>query len=78
MKIAIEANALSQEKITGVGNVVLHYINELQKIDQENSYYIYSMDGVKHADIVSDNWCEVCFDYGLKRSRINTRERWLR
>lgn len=77
MIIAVEANALSQERITGVGNVILHYLNALQKIDRENSYLLYSMDGLKHVDIYGDRWREIQFDYGLKRARISTRQRWL-
>ena len=77
MIIAVEANALSQEKITGVGNVVLHYLRKLREIDRKNSYLIYSMDGLKHIAAGGERWREVNFDYGLKRLRIRTRERWL-
>ncbi len=77
MIIAVEANALSQERITGVGNVILHYLNALKKIDPYNFYLVYSMDGLKHIDITGDRWREICFDYGLKRARIMTRQRWL-
>ncbi len=77
MKIAVEAHALSQKNITGVGNVVLHYINELQKIDQKNEYFIYTMDDLKHVDLKNEKWHYVDFQYPLKKLRIKTRSRWL-
>jgi glycosyltransferase involved in cell wall biosynthesis len=77
MRIAVEAHALSQENITGVGNVVLHYLNELQKIDNKNEYFIYSMDDLKHLVIQNNKWRYVDFQYALKKLRMRTRERWL-
>ena len=59
MKIAIEAHALSQDKITGVGMVILHYLNELQTIDSENEYFIYTMDDLKHVNISNPRWQHV-------------------
>ena len=77
MRIAVEAHALSQDKITGVGNVVLHYMNELQKIDNTNEYYVYSMDDLKHVALHNKKWRHVEFQYPLKKLRMRTRNRWL-
>ncbi|MBN2157994.1 MAG: glycosyltransferase family 4 protein [Spirochaetes bacterium] len=78
MRFAIEAHALSQDKITGVGNVILHYIAELQKIDRVNEYFIYAMDDLKHVEITNPNWRHEDFRYALKSIRMKTRETWLR
>lgn len=77
MKIAVEAHALSQEKITGVGKVVLHYLDELQKIDGDNEYFIYTMDEIRHVSFNSPLWRYVDFQYPLKRLRVRVRSRWL-
>jgi glycosyltransferase involved in cell wall biosynthesis len=77
MRIAIEAHALSQDKITGVGNVVLHYMNELQKIDDKNEYFVYTMDDLKHVILHNKKWRHVDFQYPLKKMRMRTRNRWL-
>ena len=78
MKIAIEAHALSQDKITGVGTVILHYMNELQKIDSHNEYYIYTMDDLKHVEIRNPLWRHVDFQYPLKNIRIRVWHTWNR
>jgi glycosyltransferase involved in cell wall biosynthesis len=78
MKIAIEAHALSQEKITGVGMVILHYMNELQKMDSENEYFIYTMDDLKHVRLNNPRWHHVDFQYLLKTIRIRTWNAWNR
>ncbi|OHD63730.1 MAG: hypothetical protein A2176_14430 [Spirochaetes bacterium RBG_13_51_14] len=77
MRIAVETHALSQDNITGVGNVILHYLNELQKIDAANEYFIYVMDDLKHLAIRNPRWRYVDFNYGLKRLRMSIRNRWL-
>jgi glycosyltransferase involved in cell wall biosynthesis len=76
MKIAIEAHALSQDKITGVGTVILHYMNELQKIDSANEYFIYSMDDLKHVEFRNPLWQHVDFQYLLKKIRIRVWLAW--
>lgn len=78
MRIAIEAHALSQDKLAGVGNVILHYINELQKLDTTNEYFIYTMDDLKHATITNPRWRHVTFDYLLKKARLTISALWLR
>ena len=78
MKIAIEAHALSQDKITGVGTVILHYMNELQKIDSHNEYYIYTMDDLKHVEIRNPLWRHVDFKYALKNIRMRVWHAWNR
>ncbi len=78
MKIAIEAHALSQDKITGVGTVILHYMNELQKIDSINEYYIYTMDDLKHVEIRNPLWRHVDFQYSLKNIRLLVWQAWNR
>jgi glycosyltransferase involved in cell wall biosynthesis len=77
MRIAVEAHALGQDAITGVGNVVLHYLNELQRIDDTNEYFIYTMDGLKHVTLRNEQWRHIDFNYALKRLRIRTRNKWL-
>jgi glycosyltransferase involved in cell wall biosynthesis len=77
MRIAVEAHALSQDTITGVGNVVLHYLNQLQKIDTQNEYFIYSMDDLKHVAINNAKWRYVDFAYPLKKLRMRVRASWL-
>lgn len=77
MRIAVEAHALSQDTITGVGNVVLHYLNQLQKIDTQNEYFIYSMDDLKHLAINNPKWRRVDFNYPLKKMRMGVRASWL-
>ena len=78
MNIAVEAHALSQEKITGVGMVILHYLEELQKIDRQNNYFIYTMDDdLHHVRIQNKRWQHVTFNYLIKKLRVSTRKRWL-
>lgn len=78
MRIAVEAHALSQEKITGVGNVILHYLNELQRLDDANEYFIYTMEDLKHLAIKNPRWRHVEFNYPVKRLLVKTRQTWLR
>src|SRR5690606_35251047 len=77
MQIAVEAHALSQEKITGVGNVILHYLNELQRLDDANEYVVYTMEGLKHLEITNPRWRHMEFSYPVKRLLMKTRQRWL-
>jgi glycosyltransferase involved in cell wall biosynthesis len=77
MRIAVEAHALCQDKITGVGNVVLHYLNELQRIDDDNEYFIYAMEDLKHFVTTGPKWHYVDFRYPLKKLRMGTRQAWL-
>jgi glycosyltransferase involved in cell wall biosynthesis len=77
MIIAVEAHALSQNTITGVGNVILHYLNQLQNIDTQNEYFIYSMDDLKHVSINNAKWRYVDFKYPLKKMRIRISSAWL-
>lgn len=78
MRIAVEAHALSQDKLTGVGNVVLHYLNELQRLDEINEYFIYTVDDLMHVNITSPRWRHVSFDYLLKRIHARVSAAWLR
>ncbi len=78
MRIAIEAHALSQDKLTGVGNVILHYLNELQKLDDANEYFIYAMGGLKHVTITNPRWRHIDFDYFLKRIHASASATWHR
>ncbi len=59
MNIAFEAFALSFKNLTGIGNVTLNYIRELQKNDPDNRYYIYTIDGLLHAELQSEKWRHV-------------------
>ncbi len=78
MIIAVEAHALSQDKLTGVGNVILHYLNELQRLDKSNEYFIYTADDLKHVKITNSKWRHVSFDYLLKRIHGRVSAVWLR
>ncbi|MBN1497099.1 MAG: glycosyltransferase family 4 protein [Spirochaetes bacterium] len=78
MNIAIEAFALSMDKVTGVGNVALKYIEELQKIDRKNRYYVYTKDGLKHANLHKRNWTHVNYMSRLKRAKMSVRKPWAR
>lgn len=78
MRIAVEAHALSENKLTGVGKVVLHYLTELKKLDGENEYFIYTMDELKHVTITDPRWSHVEFNYPLKRLRLKVTAAWLR
>jgi glycosyltransferase involved in cell wall biosynthesis len=77
MRIAVEAHALSQDTITGVGNVVLNYLNQLQKIDTRNEYFIYSLDDLKHVAVTNAKWRYIDFQYPLKKIRMRVRASWL-
>ncbi|MBP6993166.1 MAG: glycosyltransferase family 4 protein [Spirochaetes bacterium] len=78
MNIAFEAFALSLDKVTGVGNVALKYIEELQKIDRKNRYFVYTKDGLNHADLHESNWTHVDYMTRLKRAKLSVRESWVR
>ena len=78
MRIAVEAHALSETRLTGVGNVVLHYLNELQKLDRANEYFIYTMDDLKHVTIANPRWRHISFDYRLRRLHAAVSESWHR
>ncbi len=78
MRIAVEAHALSQDRLTGVGNVILHYLNELQKLDGSNDYFIYTMEDLKHVAITNPRWRHISFDYLLKQIHVSVSEAWHR
>ncbi|MBP7734738.1 MAG: glycosyltransferase family 4 protein [Spirochaetes bacterium] len=78
MRIAVEAHALSDDKLTGVGKVILHYLNELQMLDRENEYFIYTMDDLKHVTVTGPRWRHIQFNYLLKRLRLKVTSTWLR
>lgn len=66
MNIAFEAFALSFKNLTGIGNVTLNYIRELQKNDPDNRYYIYTIDGLLHAELQSEKWRHVQYNWRVK------------
>jgi glycosyltransferase involved in cell wall biosynthesis len=78
MNIAIEAFSLSLDKITGVGNVALNYIDQLQKCDQMNKYFIYTSEALKHIQITNRNWTHVRYLPWLKKAKLSARETWLK
>lgn len=41
MNVAVEINPLAESHRTGIGNVTLHYLQVLQKIDSRNDYFLY-------------------------------------
>ncbi len=67
MRIAIETLSMSSKNLTGIGNVTLNYIRELQKIDPDNFYYIYTIDGLLHAGLPGEKWKHVQYDWRIKR-----------
>lgn len=67
MRIAIEALSLSSKNLTGIGNVTLSYIRELQRADPDNSYFIYTIDALLHADLPNEKWRHVRYDWRVKR-----------
>jgi glycosyltransferase involved in cell wall biosynthesis len=71
MRIAIEAISLSSEHVTGIGNVTLHYIQELQKIDPDNQYFIYTIDDLLHVDISDDRWKHVQYRCWIKNKKYD-------
>lgn len=70
MNIAIEAFALSSERITGIGNVVHNYIELLQQLDQKNNYYVYTIDGLKHVKLFNDRWKPVTYSNIIKNTNV--------
>ncbi len=67
MRIAIEALSLSSKNLTGIGNVTLSYIRELQRTDPDNSYFIYTIDALLHADLPNERWRHARYDWRVKR-----------
>ncbi len=78
MNIALEAFALSLDKVTGIGNVVLKYIEEIRKLDRNNNYYVYTTDGLNHTTLNGKNWFHVDYMNRPKRAKLAVRESWLR
>lgn len=76
MKIVIEAFALSQERLTGVGYVVLNYLNCLQKLDADNTYFVFSMDPLVRGSIAGDRWNSLSFDNMFSKARKWSRRKW--
>jgi len=76
MRIAIEAISLSSEHVTGIGNVTLHYIRELQKIDPDNHYFIYTIDDLLHVDIPGDRWKHVQYRCWIKNKKYDVTGVW--
>jgi glycosyltransferase involved in cell wall biosynthesis len=76
MRIAIEAISLSSENITGIGNVTLHYIRELQKIDADNRYFIYTIDGLRHVDIREGRWEHIQYNCRIKNIKYDVTSVW--
>ena len=74
MNIAIEAFALSLDRVTGIGNVVLNYINELQRLDPDNRYFVYTPDALNHARLDNPNWRHVMYDGAVKRASCSVRD----
>jgi glycosyltransferase involved in cell wall biosynthesis len=66
MNIAIESFSLSLEKITGIGNVTLNYLKELEKLDATNNYFIYTLDDLLHFTITNPRWTHVVYDWKIK------------
>jgi len=76
MRIAIEALSLSSENVTGIGNVTLHYIQELQKIDADNHYYIYTIDELLHVAIRGGRWKHVQYNCWIKHKKYAVINAW--
>lgn len=74
MNIAIEAFSLSLDRVTGIGNVVLNYISELQRLDRDNRYFVYTTDTLNHARLDNPNWRHVMYDGTVKRAAYSIRD----
>lgn len=90
-RIAVEAFALSDEKISGIGNVILNYLKEVQRIDKSNYYIIYSQRSIKHLNKSIKNWTYIdwrfidiiydkveAIDDKLKSIKYNSNSIWMR
>jgi len=51
LTIAIEAFALGDNFLSGIGTLALNYLKQIQKLDKENKYIIYSMRTQKHLTV---------------------------
>jgi glycosyltransferase involved in cell wall biosynthesis len=76
MNIAIEALSLSLDKLTGIGNVTLNYLRELEKADTGNSYYVYTIDELLHFNTAKKNWKHVKYDYRVKYIKYRVTDEW--
>jgi len=56
IRIGIEAFALSEEKLSGIGNVVFNCLKELQNKDCSNEYTVFFMSDQKHLNFSKKNW----------------------
>ncbi|MCP4130476.1 MAG: glycosyltransferase family 4 protein [bacterium] len=56
LRIAIDAVQLNRGNITGIGNVIVNYLVELQKIDTTNEYIICPCGVLKHVEINNPKW----------------------
>jgi glycosyltransferase involved in cell wall biosynthesis len=76
MNIAIEAFALSSDKPTGIGNVIASYLQELKKIDRNNYYYVYTIDGLSHVNLNHNRWSHIQYNYWIKRKKYDVMKAW--
>lgn len=77
MNIAIEAFSLSEETITGIGNVTLNYLTQLRRLDRENNYYVYTIDGLNHISL-DGRWRHILYASPTRRARLAIRDAWMR
>ncbi len=78
MNIAFEALSLSLERLTGVGNVALNYLVRLEKMDRRNTYYIYTIDGLRHFTPDGSRFIPVEYDHPVKRAKVRASAAWSR
>ena len=57
MKIGVDARPLSYQ-LTGIGVYLKHLLNEIQKIDHQNDYYLIS-NGPMDYDLINPRWSKV-------------------
>jgi len=68
MKIGIDARPLSYQ-LTGIGYYLKHLLDEIQKIDHQNSYYLISNTRVNY-DLSNQRWSKV--EGGVSRKLLST------
>lgn len=78
LNIAIEAIPISNTELTGIGKVVLHYLNELQGIDTENNYCIITKEKLEHVTITNPRWKSISYINNDFYFRNWVRKKWLK
>lgn len=76
INILIEVLPLSLDVLTGIGRAVQHILNELQNIDCNNNYYLFSYSDVKHFEIRNSNWSYMIYNSPIREYKNKIRLKW--